>query len=204
MPMKINNVVFGISGVARSGKNLFAKYLYNFVLDKKAKEFAFADKLKVELSSFIEDHYGVDVFTEIPEEKQLIRPLFVAHGTQKRVLTKGRYWIEQIKQEVLDASQKTNVLITDVRHAVFDNDEHFFIKNECDGILIHVSKIRNDGTILPPANQTEAMNDPIIKSRADIVLEIPEFQNELAYFEYLNGQKTRKEIESLLSKRYGV
>lgn len=203
--MKIKGIVFGIAGVARSGKNLFAEYLHNFILDKNSKQFAFADKLKNELEDFIDDHYGIDVFTEVSEEKQLIRPLFVAHGTQKRVLTKGRYWVDQVKKEVIDNIQNgSNSIITDVRHALYDQDEHYFIKKECDGILIHVSKIQKDGTLLPPANATEKANDPLIKDYADLKLEIPEFQNKLAYFEYLNGQKTRKEIESVLSRRYGV
>ncbi len=68
-------LVVGISGVARSGKNLFC----DMVLDKLAKrgvsgkQFALADELKVDCLEFLKEKCGLDVWTPITEDKALFR-----------------------------------------------------------------------------------------------------------------------------------
>ena len=155
--------MIGITGVATSGKDTLFNFLY-----KKYKEnnivcqrFALADLLKKDLYVFIKMLFNIDLYLITPEQKELIRPILVVYGKYKRNASGGRYWIEKLNGEILNYLNRTKNLlpiVTDIRYSEYLKDEVFWLKNEMNGVLIHVSR-RKNGNLIPPANEEEARND---------------------------------------------
>jgi hypothetical protein len=158
--------MIGITGVARSGKDT----LYSLI-EKKLKElniqtkrYALADNLKYDLRDFIIQKFNIDIYTANFEEKELIRPIMVAYGKSKRMQTQGRYWIELLNSKINEKDFLP--VITDIRYQEYDKDEYFWLKKEKQGIMIHVSRVKN-GKIILPANEEEAKNDKVLSELAD-------------------------------------
>ena len=77
------------------------------------------------------------------------------------------------------------LFISDVRYNDFKKDEVYWVKEDLQGKLIHVSqyetsevldkknwpKTKMDKVFLPPANAEEERNDPTLKAEADYILE---------------------------------
>lgn len=180
-----NKIYLGISGKARVGKNLFADIATNILKQKHGltcKSWALAYYLKDDCEQFIKDKLGLSVWTEISEEKSIFRPMLVWYGDVKRKQSKARYWIDKLKEDVLKSPADVNI-ITDIRYAVNEKDEHYFIQNELEGKLIHLDKFHYDPYVeentgncktkfyVSPANDHEKINDPIVKEYADIKVE---------------------------------
>lgn len=160
--------VIGLSGVARSGKDSFYKYLavtassYN----KSIIRVAFADQLKKDLADFIYDRAGISVFTNNTKEKEIIRPILVAYGQMMRNLTKGAYWVDKINELIESTLLKdpsVSVCITDVR---FPNEVEF-VQGKHNGYVVHLSRKSLDGSLVLPPNEEESEQDPILRSMAD-------------------------------------
>ena len=173
----ITNVI-GISGVARAGKNTFANILKHKLKEAgmSIEEFAFADALKQDCYDFCQEKLGISSFTQVPAEKLVIRPLLVWYGDAKRKQTNGRYWVDIIDRKVR-ASTADFCLVTDVRYDFYPRDEINWVKDDCCGIVVHVSRRlwNKDGVLgwefVPPANDHERENDPKVKAKADFVIE---------------------------------
>ena len=150
-----NMKIIGISGLARSGKDSFYEMSKPY-FDKyniKSKRYAFAECLKQECDPFLRQNINISAFTEVDEEKKLIRPFLVSYGTHIRRKINKNCWIEKIEEKVKsDLSLNTVVFITDVR---FPNEVEWVHKTG--GESIH---IKREG-ILPP-NEDEKLNDPIL------------------------------------------
>jgi len=173
MYFKYKNI--GISGVAGCGKNTIANIIIKLLqrLQLPHRELSIAKNLKQELSKSSLDLYGIDSFNCNRQEKDLIRPFLVAHGEIKRKTSQGRHWINQINNEI--DPQKINI-ITDVRFNEYNKDEVYWVKNEINGLLIHVAKYKEKKGkrfFLKPANEAEARNDPKVKSEADFLINWP-------------------------------
>jgi hypothetical protein len=204
--MKNKQLNIGISGVARSGKNLFGDILIKQLKLKyniNTMQFGVADELKKECAQFIKDKLNLNVFSEYTPDKNEFRDMLIWYGNVMRTRTKGRHWIEKLELNIgkeyewgttfetgLDAA-----IITDIRYCTYEKDELHWIKNELNGILIHVEKYDRNGKIHPPANIHECKNDPIIKENADYLLQWEDIScdnnlsmNELLDNEYLNNR----------------
>ena len=178
MKFKYKNI--GISGVAGCGKNTIANIIIKLLqrLELPYRELSIAKNLKQELSKPSLDLYEIDSLNCNRHDKDLIRPFLVAHGEIKRKTSEGRYWINQINNEI--DPQKINI-ITDVRFDEYERDEVYWIKNEINGVLIHVAKYdEKNGKrfFLKPANEAEARNDPRLKSKADFLINWPHEEDE--------------------------
>ena len=81
----------GVSGVARSGKNLFCDIAIKQLSQKgvKAKQYALAYYLKKDCEEFIKTKLGLDVFTEKTDDKTIFREMLVWYGGVKRKQTEG-------------------------------------------------------------------------------------------------------------------
>lgn len=195
MDFKYTNI--GLGGVAGCGKNTAARIFGKLFqrLSLPYREFSIADNLKKELRSVSNDLYGIDSFNCSREEKDLIRPLLVAHGEIKRKLSNGRYWVNKVNSE-LDP-EKINI-ITDVRFNEYAEDEVYWIKNEINGVLVHISQFEErDGKrfFLQPANPTEAKNDPLVKRESDFILNWPREKDETK--QILNCEKLLKWLKNI-------
>ena len=169
-------MVVGLSGVAGAGKDLFFR-----LLSKKlnCQKFSLADALKEEVAPFSRDQYGINPSTCTREEKDLVRPLLVFHGSFKRNLSEGRHWINKLNKEIKNNLTNSIVIITDIRYDDYPKDEVYWLKKELGGLLVHVSMYEETPSLCSsrckdfkqPANEEEAKNDPKIKAQADYVVE---------------------------------
>lgn len=185
--------IIGVAGYARCGKDTFVKIAINILSNNgyKAYRLAFADELKNDIDPFLKEKYGVSAWTSNPLEKDLIRPLLVAHGCGKRNQGDGKYWIEKINnkiQNILSIQEKDSyqdywdfVLISDCRFC----NELEFIQKDWNGEIIHLKRYKNewqkggqDGSdeylvkvYDPPPNEEERKNDPLVQNAANYKVE---------------------------------
>jgi len=166
-------IFIGIGSAARVGKDSLGKILIEKFAKTGlvAKRFALADPLKDKLDTFVQKEFGFSAFTEITEEKALIRPLLVAFGGAKRAQTKGRYWTQILEEKASRDALCDIAVVTDLRYAELgESDEAFWIKNK-GGILIHVTRLGENGKQIPYVNEDEARNDVLVKEMADFKFE---------------------------------
>tara|TARA_Y100000593_G_scaffold75427_1_gene139199 strand:+ start:272 stop:865 length:594 start_codon:yes stop_codon:yes gene_type:complete len=170
MNFKYKNI--GISGVAGCGKNSLSEIIIKLLqrLELPYRELSIAKNLKEELSETSVKLYGIDSSSCTREEKDIIRPFLVAHGEIKRKLSNGTHWTSLLNNQL--APEKINI-ITDVRFSEYEKDETYWLKNEINGVLIHLSRydeINGKRVFLNPANEAEARNDPKVRDLADFCL----------------------------------
>ena len=155
-------MIIGISGCARSGKDLFFKLLSNNLNPKfNLKRFAFADELKNDLSCLLKQNFNIDPLNPTPEEKELIRPLLVCYGTDIARKINENYWIQKIQPKIIENLKiKNNIaVLTDVRYV----NEQLFVKNNFKkSININIER---EG--FKPINKEEERNNPILKENSD-------------------------------------
>lgn len=159
----MNYPIIGISGAARSGKDTLCRALIRFFKNKgiKATRMSIAgDTVKKDLKNLIKNKANINSFTEDSYEKTLIRPLLVEYGKLMRNKTKGRYFIDKF-----NFNNKIVTIIPDIRYAEFKNDELFWLKKEKEGFLIFINH-----EYVSDANETERLNNKIIKKQANFKL----------------------------------
>ena len=170
MEFKYKNI--GISGVAGCGKNTLSTIIIKLLqrLELPYRELSIANNLKQEVSWASRELYGINSSNCTREEKETIRPFLVAHGEIKRNLSNGTHWTLLLNKEL--AADKINI-ITDIRYNKYEKDEVFWLKNEINGVLIHLSRydeINGGRKYLLPANEPEKENDPGLKKEANFLL----------------------------------
>lgn len=156
-------MLIGISARATVGKDTFASLLSEAIAPKKFVRVAFADALKAELEPFFQS-FGSSAYESDPVKKNRIRPILVSYGVTQRVVSNGWYWINKVEPTVKAELEKDSVVVvTDVR---FPN-EAAWIKS-LGGTCLYLN--RPD---VPPANDEEAFNDPLIRAKADYMVDWP-------------------------------
>ena len=160
--------IVGITGKMNSGKDTCFTLLSQRI---NCKRVALADSLRRELNPFITDKFGIDLFQCDRTEKDLVRPLLVEYARIKRGQTNGKYFIDKVNNYVKSVS--CIVVVTDIRYI----EEVNWIKNDLNGILVHVSKYKEiDGKRIFSESpiQDERDNDPKMRAAADYLIEWPE------------------------------
>jgi len=176
--MKEIPLVFGISGVARCGKDTLAAHLIDKL--EKAKlpcvRSAFADALKRDLDDFTKQKLSISAFTEKTNEKNIIRPLLVAYGTHVcRNQVDKDFWIKKIEKLIsVSISNRIITVIPDVRY----ENEVRWIKQQ-GGFVIHLTRMG-----MKPSNFEEKSNDPVIKKLADYKIRWKTFSDEKETCQY--------------------
>ncbi len=184
--------IIGISGFARSGKDLFTTVAQQILTEQgfKTERYALAYELKNDLKDLIETKLGIDVFTEKTEEKNIIRPLLVAYGDVMRKISEGKYWTNKVEQRI--AKSKADVVfITDIRYDVYPEDECTWLQNKMNGNLVHITKYKlstmpsgkrfskNKITKIYDSapNEHEMLNNPKVIKRADVAIEWQDYSD---------------------------
>lgn len=206
----------GISGVARSGKNLFCDISKKILTEKygyKCSSYALAFYLKNDCKEFINDKLGLDVFTENTENKKVFRDMLVWYGDVKRKQTDGRYWTEKLQSD-MEKDDSDVIFITDIRYNFYPKDEVYWIQKELNGKLIHISKYtygfpsnerrmrpeydKNVKVYTEPANDHERWNDPKVKVASDYQLEWKHISTEdKTYEEILNEEYLNQAVSNV-------
>jgi hypothetical protein len=202
MDEKIKNYFHfvGISGMAGSGKDLFFTLCKEYLKKSKiySTKVSLADKIKAEVEGVIKDVYGFSLKNCTRDQKNLIRPHLVFHGSVKRKQTQGRHWIEQAEETIskLYKNSLTQgitspfVFITDIRYNEYKRDEAQWIKQELEGTLVHVEKFTPSpetnkqevptGRFLKewatPPNLSEEKNDPRIQKMAHKLIKWQDYE----------------------------
>lgn len=193
MPLTLHpRMVVGISGVARSGKNLFVTLSKEHLASNgyRAASFAFATLLKQEIDAELRARYGISAFTQDTKEKDVIRPALVELGQRRRAESKGRYWIDQLIPLVERAwGYYDVVMIEDVRYASHGTDESGWVKS-LGGKVLHIQRVLENGEIVGPANREEEVNDPMVRAVADLPLMWPTLPLE-------NATEGKKSLDNL-------
>lgn len=188
--------VIGLSGLAGCGKDLFYSLLSKRI---NCQRFALADLLKEEINPSLIKLYGIDIFNCTREQKDLVRPMLIAHGKVRRVMSSGTHWTNFLKtkiDEFLLANPDSVAVVTDIRYEEYEKDEVHWIKKVMGGKLVHISKYieEADGGILfqSPPNPDEERNNPRVRHAADFRVE------------WLDESMRLKELDSDRDKRLGV
>lgn len=164
-------LIFGISGVARCGKDSFAKYLSQKLerMTLPNVTCSFAQNLKLSVDSLTKEMFNISAFTENDEEKKLLRPLLVALGTDVARKYDKDFWIKKIEKKVQSCmDNKIITIIPDVRY----ENEVKWIKS-FGGLVVHITRLG-----VKPANFEERANNPIIKKLADYKINWKTFTDE--------------------------
>jgi len=169
--------LIGLCGFARSGKNSFSDFIIDLRIEEKADllkvmSTSFAYALRKDLDSFLLDKLNISAFTEDPKEKEIIRPMLIAWGTDvMRDRIDKNHWINKIEEEV-NNNRKNQIssIITDVR---FGNELEWIRKNQ--GITIFIDR-ENIG----PKNDDERNHTLPLRDKCDLIFkwsELNEFQS---------------------------
>ena len=204
----------GVSGVARSGKNLFCDMVIE-ELSKQGyagKQFALADALKKDCQEFLETKCDLDVYSDDTQQKSLFREYLVWYGDLRRKQTNGRHWIETMDLEIA-GSDCDVALVSDVRYAHYQNDELGWVLFEHEGLMVHLRRyersssavIEADGTVkfdyVKPPNEHERINDPKLREGAHFRLNWPTVDDPRKSLETLQMvQEVTTEIIELVNK----
>jgi len=169
-----NQLIIGISGFARSGKNTLAEIIKDFCHSKKvdAKIFSFAFQLRQDLNSFCKEKFNISAFSEVTEEKNKIRPILISYGEVQRGLSRGSYWWQKLKPEINNFFRNGGnvAIISDLRFKEYEFDELEYIRSYPNSCIFCVSRKNESGELVPPAHQSEADNFPKICKKSDINL----------------------------------
>jgi hypothetical protein len=147
--------MIGISGYARSGKDTFGEALVKKLSEYgiKAKTYALAKQLKIDINFLTEGDFKIDAFTKDDNEKYIIRPLLVGYGEAWR-RKDPEHWLS-----ILDSNLEPKALpiITDIR---YENEAQYVLDNQ--GFLLNLNRQLSDGNLISPANDEEKLNAPLV------------------------------------------
>lgn len=212
----MSKIYIGVSGFARSGKNLFCDIAEKVLKEKfnlTSKTYALAYFLKKDCEPFIQEKLGLSAFSEKTEDKNLFREMLVWYGGVKRKQTEGRYWTGLLHEELKKDTNDVN-FISDIRYVEYSGDEVFWLKKELGGKLVHVSKYTygfpTDGRhyrVNDPSkkiyteapNQHEAINDPKIRFLADYKVEWEQIMSGDNKGDLLNNSVLNSIVEECLT-----
>lgn len=166
-------IIIGVTGFARTGKDLYCNIAKNICAMNGliAKRYAFADELKREVEPFLRDLCGVDVWTNDTEIKTDIRDFLVWYGTTFWRKREPLRWVSRVETAIKNDRHIDVAFVSDAR---YPNEGHWVHANE--GWLVHLtkySKVSPDGgrtwnrVYQKAPNSEEEKNDPIVKKMSD-------------------------------------
>ena len=162
-------LIIGLCGHARSGKDTFCESA-KILLSKKevgAARVAFADKIKEDLDDLCRNKIGMSAFTDDPEEKKMLRPLFVTYGTDIMRKLDSNWWIDKLDTKIqTHFSCDVLPIITDVRYP----NEMDWIREKNNGVIVYIAR-KGVG----PANKEEKTNNSILENGSDYRVSWPTF-----------------------------
>lgn len=156
-------MIIGISGYARSGKDTFGEALVKILSNYgiKAKTYALATQLKIDISFLTEGDFNISAFTKDDKEKKIIRPLLVGYGEAWRNANPD-HWLEILNSNL---EPKTLPIITDIR---YENEANWIFKNK--GFLLNLNRQLPNGEYICAANKEEEFNAPKVSQMSSFNL----------------------------------
>lgn len=156
-----------ISAAKQQGKDTFFNIL-NRLYPNKFRGYAYADKLKLDISHFIEKEFGIDVIHAVGQEKELVRPLLIAFGEVWREIDE-RHWIKETDDQIL-IDRRNEFAFTAVTKDNRYIDEILYFKekypDEC--VVLNIKRLGG-----PDATAEEKKSLPLIEPHIDYRIEWP-------------------------------
>ena len=200
--------IISVSGMARAGKNTFCNLLQDELYNRlklSSCQMSFAAQLRKDIEEFAR-FCGFDVFDE--KNKEDYRPLMLWYAALKRKQTNGRYFINQLEKRI----NKLNniypvIMISDCRYAENEYDELQWSQKR--GIVVHISKYKKYKKAFDPhykkfdapPNEFEAKNDPILKEKANYLLQWEDVGKNNTHLLNIHIQKFVDWLEPKLKER---
>lgn len=147
--------LLGLAGFSRTGKDTACRLL-------GGHRIAFADALKEDLAPIIRDRYGFSPSNLTPEQKEILRPLFVAHGACARAVDPD-IWIRPVEERIRHVQDMMEqgvlplapICVTDLRYL---NEARAILR--LGGIVLHIMRPDHG-----PANEEERRSFAQIEER---------------------------------------
>ncbi len=115
--------LLSISGTRSVGKDTLYHRLRT--LNPAFRRYAFADAVRNDLAPFIQLHYGFDIWNCTPEEKEIARPLLIAHGMGMRAKDE-LHWVKIIARQLESDLAANPDMIGTLNDGRFINECTFF------------------------------------------------------------------------------
>lgn len=180
----VTQKLMAFTGPARVGKDTFTNemilLLEEMFPNVSAERFAFADGLRAEVDDFCIHHFGISAYTEVPEEKLIIRPFLIAFGNAKRNQSNNQYWIKNLAKRLSNRRDVNLAILSDLRFCETETDEMAFLKAS-HGLSFHIRRydMKNGRRVfVKPPNEFEKANEPRLKKAANQVIEIATIEDE--------------------------
>lgn len=154
--------LIGVSGFARSGKDTACKIFQTKLKERLGIDLdivSFAKQIKQDCDQLLTTNLSISAFTEVPSEKELIRPLLVEYAELMKQKFGDTVWLDKAFQN------GSRGIIPDVRFPI----EADTIK-KLGGIVVYIDKV---GVL--PANKLEEKNDKAMRDRADHIIRWPHY-----------------------------
>jgi hypothetical protein len=107
-------------------------------LDSRFRRFAFADALRRELAPFLQQQFGIDIWTCMPEQKEFCRPYLILHGMTRRSQDPD-YWVKKTLDEIEEALAREPDICPIAVDARFSNEIHI-LRRDLGARIIHVTR----------------------------------------------------------------
>lgn len=157
-----------LCGPSRCGKDTLADAILDELAANclKFDKISLATTLKEECMDECVEKFGISAFTEITEDKNIIRPFLVESSKKKRFESNGAYYfnkaMESVNRSILKGCR--GAVIPDLRHLEYSQDEAVLAK-KMGAKIIYLEREDVDF-----ANEEERLNLPRIKNIADMVI----------------------------------
>lgn len=174
--------VLGICGYARSGKDTLYETIEKYYKGNVYRV-AFADPIKHDLAEFILTNFNISVWTDIDEEKDIIRPILVAYGESQRKID-PLYWVKRGMYQ-LDFNSDDLYVFTDVRN-----------KTELEAIKEYGDSIFIKRAGREPANNTEEEFTKPLESLTDYIVSFIDFSGCGLYLDEQAGVEMRRKFDN--------
>lgn len=190
----MNPKIIAIGGVSTCGKDTFFKTLAK--LKPGAIRISIGDIIRRDCRNLILYTMGIDVNNCTAVEKELVRPILVGYGISLRNQTKGKYFRDALDAVVNDSRFNTTTyfVLTDLRFAEYEYDEPQWVKDH-GGVIVHISRytignvtgVGQKVLYKQPINDSEAENDPKLKSLADYKVVWQSINEQANFNMHVNG-----------------
>lgn len=170
--------IIAISGPVGVGKDSLGK-----IISEKEYDFfnvfhlPIAHALKKELENPIKEKYGLNVFSEIREEKEVFRNDLINYAESKRSQDPSYWilqWMKNVSNVLIECDEKkidNLFVVTDLRHAYLNFDDLDFIKS-LGGLTIYIEQYLDNtyrAKKVNPFRESESLNDSSLKEKSDFI-----------------------------------
>lgn len=135
-------------------------------LDPRFRRFAFADRLKNDLTPFVQSAFGLYLPTCSLAEKELLRPILIAYGVAQRAIDPD-HWVKKLWTEIEAQKDYHPNFIPVICDGRFPNEIKYFRQHYPGQVVyIHVNR-----TGAPPPTEEEEKHWKWMALQADFTLD---------------------------------